>query len=602
MNNVLKILLLSAFLILSLSQISHAQFFNPDLKTAQKAYKNEDYQTAFKHWKALENYNEQKAYLGLGRLYARGLGVETDHKKALQYFMKAAKQNNEKAQYEIAYAYEKGRGVEKNQDKAQQWYAISAAQGYKRAENRLEKLNESYIASSIRQKSKNNYKIRSILRSQLVVEDNLSLGESNDSSSALISQGQITATYDPIKDIRLKVQARAVGTIGSASSNDDNFENMTDSNFAEIRQASFKKQNLFDITPLSVEIGRQRFRETRGNWWNDDLDAIKLIYDTTLSSAFLALGQNFSKYRVGSDDNLERDEKNRLRFLGELSYNYKPNHLAQIRFLYENDYSNTPAVNDFISTTDRDEIDHNLLWVGLRGEGKISSFSNAIISNLKYHTDLMGVVGTEDSITTSFATAATRRVTSQDERNVAGLAFDGRLEAQLNHQYSPTFILGYAYGSGDDGNGTNNAFRQTGLESNTSLFPNDRVASSLRQYGEVLRPELSNIHILNLGLNFPLFNQGDLNLHYYSYWRDNNDTGLLSNGLDQNLSNSSSHIGQSLDISANYPLDQIFKSQLPQIRSSLLRLKFGSFYSGQAYGTNENELALKTTAEVSIKF
>lgn len=601
--NFIRLLFLCFIFMFPISTNVRANFFNPDLKTAQEAYKKNDFKTAFKHWKALEEYDYNAAYLGLGKLYARGLGIDQNHKKALLYFMKAAEQNNEKAQYEIGYAYEKGRGIEKNEDKAQQWYAISAAQGYQRAKNRLAALNDTYIAPIQTKEDDENYKLKTILKSQIVNEDNLSLGSKKNSSTALINQAQITASYDPIQDIRLQVQVRAVNTIGSAFANDDDFENSMDSNFVELRQASIKKKNLFNAAPLSLEVGRQRFREERSNWWNDDLDAIRLSYDTTLSSAFLAIGQNFSKYRIGTDNNLEKDEQDRLRLFGEASYQYAPQHSAQLRFLYENDYSKKLSINDFVSTNDRDDIDHNLFWSGIRATGDLTAPTYLNIKRLSYHSDIMSLMGTENATSTTRTSANdVRRVNAVNDRDVMAWAFDGRLEAQFDHINSPTLILGYSYASGDDGRGTNTAFRQTGLESNTSLFPEDRATSSLRQYGEVLRPELSNLHILNIGMNFPLFNEGDLNFHYYSYWRDNTSTGLLSNGIDNNLTGNGYHIGQAFDISANYPLDYFFKDRFSKISGSQLRLKMGSFYSGEAYGANQNELALKTTAEVSVKF
>jgi alginate production protein len=590
-------------LLLSLASPSHAGLFLPDQKSAQKSYKEKNYDRAYKHWKALEPYENPKTYLGLGKLHMRGLGVEQDYKIALQYFMKAAEQNNKQAQYEIAYAYEKGRGVTKNIDKAQQWYAISATNGYTRAEKKLAALNADYEPVAFQKEKKENYKIDTSIRSQFVVEDNLSLDNNKDGSSALITEGQIRTTYEPIEDLRLHTQIRAVSSIGNARSNDDDYEETDNENFVEVRQAWFEKKNLMGHAPLSLKAGRQRFREERGNWWNRDLDAVKISYNSSLTSGFLAMGQNLSKYRLGSNNDLEKDEKERLRFLGEASHQISKDHALQARFLYEYDHSNTPIVGQLFNVKDRDDTDYNILWSGLRATGYLSPLVNHNIKKIKYIADIATAIGTEEIVLSqSTATSNIRSFSAVNERDVLGWAFDGRLEAYLDLPYDPIFIFGYTYASGDDGSGTNNAFRQAGLESNTSLYPENRVATSLRQYGEVLRPELSNIHILNMGVNFPIWDKGDLNLHYYSYWRDNNKTGLLSNGIDQNLIGNDHHIGQAFDISTNYSLDDLLQKSFNTIRKANLRLKLGSFYSGQAYGSNKNELAFKGTAEIKVKF
>lgn len=583
---------------------AQAKVIIPDLKTAQTAYKNKNYDLAFQHWEALKSYDEPKAYLGLGKLYARGLGVQKDEKKALLYFMKAAEQANKQAQYEIARAYEKGRGVNQDIDKAQQWYAISAAQGYQQAQESLSRLNSDYMPNTQpKEKIKSNTKITGSVRTQFVTENNLDLTDRDSNSNALITQGQIRATYTPLQDVRLHVQGRAVNTIGNASSNEDDFDETMDDNFVEMRQAWIEKKNLAGITPLSLKAGRQRFKEDRRNWWNNDLDAVRLSYNSTLSSGFLALGQNFSKYRVGTDNNLEKDEEERLRFFGQATHRYTKNHTAEFRFLYEHDHSNTPRIGNLIGTDDRDETDYNILWTGLRGHGALPASAFPNISKLRYVADIMTAIGTEDvASTTSASNPDLRQISAVQERDVFGWAFDSRLEASLNMPYDPTFILGYIYASGDNGSGSNSAFRQTGLESNTSFFPDGRVQSSLRQYGEVLRPELSNLHILNMGVNVPFFKNGDLNFHYYSYWRANDKTGLLSNGIDQRLSNKGNHIGQALDVSTNYNIDALLQKSLSNIKKANLRLKLGSFYSGDAYGTNENELAVRGTAEINIKF
>jgi alginate production protein len=583
----------------------NAQIFFPDLKTANQAYSEKDYPHALKHWENLASRNNDKAFLGLGRLYSRGLGVQQNHKTALTYFMKAAEQNNAKAQYEIAYAYEKGRGVSKDLHKSENWYTMSANNGYKRAYKRLSAINKEYQPpSNLSASKKQNYRIITTLKSQFISEENTSLGTKNDSATSFVLNGKVTARYDSIQDIRLQTQIRVVHSTGSAQSNYDDDDQAADSNFIEMRQAWIEFKNLFDINPLSLKVGRQRFREDRGNWWDRDMDAIRLSFDTTLTSGFVSFGQNLGKHRIGSVYKLEQDEENRFRLLGETSHKLANNHKISGRFLFEHDYSDLEDIGQNISSDDRDDNDYSLLWTGLRAQGPLlTSPKSKLIDGLRYRADLMSVIGEEETISTSSGPSLDlRTVNAHQKRDVRGWAFDGSVETKIKHWLNPVITLGYAFGSGDDGQGTNTTFRQTGLEGNTSYYPEGRVASPLRNHGEVLRPELSNIHILNLGLNIPFLTASDFNFNYYSYWRANQKSDVPSNGIDASLSASGHNIGQAIDLAAHINLSEEMKLTSPLMQRTNLRLKLGSFYSGEAYGSAKDELSYKGTAEVSVKF
>ena len=88
---------------------------------------------------------------------------------------------------------------------------------------------------------------------------------------------------------------------------------------------------------------------------------------------------------------------------------------------------------------------------------------------------------------------------------IAFLDVGGRWDSRLPGQ--PSFILGYALGSGDKNpqRGSDRAFRQTGLQANDEEF---------RTYGELLRPELSNLSIPTLAVQFPIFWKSHIEFAY----------------------------------------------------------------------------------------
>jgi len=300
------------------------------------------------------------------------------------------------------------------------------------------------------------------------------------------------------------------------------------------------------------------------------------------------------------------DEEDRLRIFGALKYQWHDNHKIEGRFLYENDYSGMEDNGQLVPSDDRDDEDHKLAWLGLRTKGLFNTSKNPAFKNLTYRADIMGVAGTENVYdTTSGPSSAWRTVSNARERDVLGWAFDGNADFLLNLPAKPTLSLGYAFASGDgnpDGNGTDHAFRQTGLEGNTSYFPERQAVSSSRNYGEVLRPELLNLHILSTGLNFPIFTQSDLNLKYFSYWLDEDALRLRSSGIDAPLNGTDKHIGQALDVTATYNIGKEHDIENTLLRKSAARLRLGAFRSGNAYGDAAREYAYRAFIEFRMRF
>ena len=758
----LIIVLSFALLIPTASQSTETAIF-PDLKTAKKAFKEQDYTTAAQHWMPLAHNGNTEAQLELGKLYSKGRGVKKDPQIALNLFITAAEKNNERAMFEIGKAYETGAGVKKDTNKAKEWYQLAANNGYARGHYNIGRLYEKnklnqpanistdtktnirnavnainsghysqaeYLgtlyqrgigvpqnnqkaltyfllaeksgSTSTRQhaeflKSKasleqymkaesdsdlllarddrtvreerkelirslkrvkkpslspkqiksqeskalqyyerasqegydrasqkvasiqgiepqlenkkaeqerKKYRIFGELKTQFVGEENLDLGTNNDDlETAFILDSKIGAYLYPTENITTLIEARGVYSEGVATSNNVDDENVSDISFLELRQAWIEFDKLFGLHPLSLKAGRQRFRETRGLWWNRDLDALKLSLNSTLFNGFIAVGENQDQYRLGSDNELDGDDEDRLRILAELSQNYNQNHFIETRFLFEDDHSGTENIGQIVSDNGRDDEDYTLLWAGWRVKG---SFENSLPSNLQkiqYRADLMGVTGEETLVnSTANADPNFRTVSSVIERDVLGWAFDGSFDLKLDSFLQPTFTFGYAYGSGDNGRGDNSAFRQTDLDSNTSRFPEGGSSSALRNYGEVLRPELSNLHIANAGINLPVLKASDINLNYFSYWLDNEATGLRSSSINAPLNGQDNYLGQGLDLAAHIKIGQEARISNDALKDTLLRIRLGGFQAGDAFGQEEGDYAYRGSTELRFKF
>jgi len=147
------------------------------------------------------------------------------------------------------------------------------------------------------------------------------------------------------------------------------------------------------------------------------------------------------------------------------------------------------------------------------------------------------------------------------KRDVFGWGLDVGFTWDTRWRFEPRFTFGYAIGSGDgnpdqdavetpDGNfrypGTDGSFRQTGLQDNNGKFSG---VNRFHYYGELFRPELSNMHIGTVSLGFPIFESSSVELLWHIYEQVNEagyltdaDIGPSPNGRDRRL-------GQEFDLS-----------------------------------------------------
>lgn len=437
---------------------------------------------------------------------------------------------------------------------------------------------------------------------QYISEENRDLGTGGDDrEDSLSEQLQVMVGADVTDELFGFIHGRALNVDGETGFDDDTGTAVPlDQSFFELREAYLKKNELFGIVPMSLQVGRQRVRESRALWWNSDNDLVRLNYDSTLFSGFLAAGENFSSYRTGSGRELQQDDQGRFRTLGESSWQYSYNHFLEGRFLYEDDHSGLEAPGRIVAAADRDNQDQQVLWAGVRARGEVRDPVPAA-SNLKYRADLIGVAGEEDNLTTVAGPGADfRTVTGSASRDVRAWAFDGGVTVDPMAAGGTMFSAGYAFGSGDDGAGDDTSFRQTDIQGNSSRIGLERQQQ--RNYGEVLRPELSNIHILSASANHPLFDASDISLTYFYYRLDDDATGLRSSGVTAPLNGTDKFLGQAVDIAFNVDIDEEFGIQAPYTRDMDFRFVVGNFFPGDAYDPAGDSNALRIFTELKMAF
>jgi hypothetical protein len=258
----------------------------------------------------------------------------------------------------------------------------------------------------------------------------------------------------------------------------------------------------------------------------------------------------------------------------------------------------TGRPGDIIPETKRDDQDHHVAWAGIRAAGTLKP-RDSLIEKFGYKLDLIGAGGSEDDIATvSGPGSRERTITAVNGRKVRAWAFDGRLTFVLNTLLKPVVTLGYAFGSGDGdpSSGTDHAFRQSGMQTNAS--PLGLSANSVYQYGEVLRPELSNLHILTAGAAFPMGESADLGFFYHYYALAEDADFLRRASVSARLAGADKSLGQEADLVFNMDAGQLFRQEKGKI---VFRTTAGVFDAGPAYGAAENEKSVRIFTELGYR-
>lgn len=451
-------------------------------------------------------------------------------------------------------------------------------------------------------------KLTTDIRTQFTSENDMDLGDDSEggSDSQLLElKSKLEARSGNLSGL---IEARVVENYGDGGSFDvETGETTSAEDFAELRQYWAAYDNLFGQEGLSIKAGRQRIREDYGFWWNRDQDALRLDYEAAGVQGFFGVGQNLGEYR-SSGDAFNQDDQDILRVFAEVSKEYVPSHFIEGRFMYQDDHSGIERNGTLVKADDFDGSDADLVWMGLRLHGSYAGVEaedakkkSKKITAPTYRVDLAAVTGEEDDLSSSVGPGVFRTVTGHTSQDVFGWAVDAGVDVPVPVVLSPVLHLGYAYGSGDDNSsdGDDDAFRQTGLDGNSSRLGG--FSASLNNYGSVLRPDLSNLHIATIGATVPLTEATEL-AGYYRYYRLAEEDGGLTASVTAGRNGEDTDLGQGFDLILNMNVAEQFSIEQNALDRINFRTTLGAFTAGDAYGDNEGDTALRGQVDFGIRF
>lgn len=342
-------------------------------------------------------------------------------------------------------------------------------------------------------------------------------------------------------------------------------------------------------TPLSLQIGRQNIREDREWWWDRDLDAIRLYIATRKFYFELGLAKEIAPLAL-NQRKIEPDKEKITRVLGRMRLQFTRNHQFDLFYLAQHDHSDRPFIGNIISANREDEIDATMGWLGTRFSGNLEF---EVVGAAEYWVDIAGMGGQVRNYEFDDIEIADEAQLIVEERNTikaAGWAMDLGMSWQTPLPLNPTFTASYAIGSGDD-NPTDNwdrNFRQTGLHDNNNRY---NGVDRFRYYGELSRPELSNISIFSLSAGFPMLKSSSVEFLYHRYVQvvaSENLPGKIKadpNGIDREL---------------GWEVDAVFG--IEEWKRLELEILGAVYRSGAAFGANANKLAYHLTFKMDFNF
>jgi alginate production protein len=283
-----------------------------------------------------------------------------------------------------------------------------------------------------------------------------------------------------------------------------------------------------------MQIGRQRFIDSKRWLFNENMDAIRLGYQyenfsVELSASQLNLVQRNLLRREG-----EEDEETFLNYYLYADYKFGKNKKSHVGIfaLYQDQQRLGSA---------------QPIHVGLQSSGRL-------LSDLKYWLQASIVRGSEGG------------------QRIRGEAIDVGLTQRFDGTWEPSITVAYAYGTGDSNPDDNvdTRFRQTGFQGNSDKF---NGVARFKYYGEVLDPRLTNLMIFTGGVGIKPFEKTSFDVVYHYYLQDHASTRIRGSNFSTDPTGLNTHIGSEVDFVAGY-------QGIPHLQTKFI---LGYFFPGSAF-------------------
>jgi alginate production protein len=281
----------------------------------------------------------------------------------------------------------------------------------------------------------------------------------------------------------------------------------------------------------SIQVGRSRFDDARDWLYNRDVDAVRLFFD-------------FKRWHLEGSLSEELVDPTRR----------------------HEDTLNTHLLVEFYPAR------RHTLAVYLLDRDDSASRDNGLPRDFSPRLTGFRATGRKKHAWSYWLEAVTSRGSNGGTR-LRGEALDGGFTLVAPWRWEPSITVGYAFGSGDPdtGDDVDETFRQSGLQLNNGKW---NGVASFRYYGELMRPELANLHVETYGVGIRPARKTSLDLVYHRYELDEPASEMVDSDVDgRTLNLVDTEIGEEWDL--------IFGFE--QLKHFEFELNLGWFEPGKAF-------------------
>jgi hypothetical protein len=301
-----------------------------------------------------------------------------------------------------------------------------------------------------------------------------------------------------------------------------------------------------------LQIGRSRLREERGWWWDEEFESVRVGYESPLWRSQLGVGERLTQDEI--DDDGRRDLRDELTWLfGELSHQWFFENFIEARWLTQIDRDRGPRTG---ASTSQLAADEDVTWIGVSARGRAPAQWLGL--PVRYWLDFAWVGGEEVRLRRAAGSSQVVR----DPRHVDGTGLDLGATIETSLPATPAFTFAYAYGS--------SLYRQPSLKRNRSALSG---TPRFRFYGELLRPQLANLHVVTAGVGFALGPHLWLETLGHQYWQDRTRSELRDDPFVQSPDGKNRDLGRGVDVVLGLRPDGPW----------IFDVAYGVFWAGAAY-------------------
>lgn len=274
-------------------------------------------------------------------------------------------------------------------------------------------------------------------------------------------------------------------------------------------------------------VGRQKFDDLSGLWWNAPLTGLSYRFDSTLLRFYLAAGDRSSYLRTDWDQD-DPSANSALYAISQLSWQWKLDQYLILRGAWRQDKDNEYTLGQ---NYDRAEVVTQPVegtWAGIEFQGERHASEDHWP---RYEVEAGWMSGQQVLYRTTTVSPDVVQVKLRGERDLDG--YMARVSLQQVWQYRTRWVIGAEaiYASGGDG--VDGGFVQTGLNTNRDSLYTTHLSGSLT--GEALRASLSNLVLAGVHAAFSWQDRHEGFIAVRQAWRaDERDEVQLDRPLPAN--------------------------------------------------------------------